>query len=382
MKNKSGFNSKCVHAGTAMQDVTHAANTPIVASTAFKYLDLPMQYPRMFNLINQMAVANKLAALEKAETGIIFSSGMGVISAVLMAFLKPGDELLIQSNIYGGTYMFIHSQLEKIGVNLKTFPTTIDVNLEEYITEKTKMVYIETPANPLLDIVDIESITTVCKKHNLLSVIDNTFASPYCQTPIELGVDLVMHSGTKYLAGHSDVMFGAVVGSKDWIEQLRPTAIAFGSVLDAKAASEAEKSMKTLGLRMKKHTENAMEIALVLSKHPKITKVLYPGLKNHKGHEVAKKQMKAFGAIVTFELHESIDAVAFQKKLNFIMPSVSLGGVESLITSPFLTSHKFVASEDRQKMGISNQMLRLSVGIEEVEDIMVDINQAINAVGK
>ena len=153
MKNNSGFNSKCVHAGTAMQKETNAANTPIVASTAFRYLDTQMQYPRMFNLVNQMAVANKIAAIEYAETGLIFSSGMGVISAVLMTFLKPGDELVIQSNIYGGTYMFIHGELNKIGVTLKVFPTEIDVNIEDYITPKTKMVYIETPANPLLDIV-------------------------------------------------------------------------------------------------------------------------------------------------------------------------------------------------------------------------------------
>lgn len=382
MKNNSGFNSKCVHAGTAMQKETNAANTPIVASTAFRYLDTQMQYPRMFNLVNQMAVANKIAALEHAETGLIFSSGMGVISAVLMTFLKPGDELVIQSNIYGGTYMFIHGELNKIGVTLKVFPTEIDVNIEDYITPKTKMVYIETPANPLLDIVDIEKITSVCKDNNLLSVIDNTFASPYCQNPTNLGVDLVMHSGTKYLAGHSDVMFGAVVGNQELIEKIRPTAMAYGSVLDAKAASDAEKSIKTLGLRMKKHTENAQEIAEILSKHPKVNKVFYPGLPNHKGHDVAKKQMRAFGAMVSFELHNSINAVDFQKNLEFIMPSVSLGGVESLITSPFLTSHKFVSPEDRQKMGISDQMLRLSVGIEEVEDIMFDINQAIEKLSK
>lgn len=376
-KNFTGFNTQCVHQGTAMQDVTLAANTPIVASTAFRYLDVPMQYPRMFNLTNQMALANKIAALEHAEAGLVFASGLGVISACFMTFLKPGDELLIQSNIYGGTYMFIHHQLEALGVTIKKFPTTTTVNIEEYITPKTKMVYIETPANPLLDIVDIEKIATGCKAKNILTVIDNTFATPYCQTPITWGIDLVLHSGTKYLAGHSDVMFGAMVGSKTLIEQVRPTAMAYGSVLDAKAAADAEKSMKTLGLRMKKHCENAQQLAEILSKHHKITKVLYPGLPQHIGHDVAQKQMNAFGAIVTFELHESIDAVEFQRKLKLIMPSVSLGGVESLMTSPYLTSHKFVSKEDRQKMGISDQMIRFSVGIEEVNDLMADIEQAM-----
>ncbi len=377
MKKTGGFNTTCVHAGTAMQEHTKAANTPIVASTAYRYLDTEMKYPRMFNLVNQNALAQKIAALEKAESGLVFGSGLGAISVVLMGLLQPGDELLIQSNIYGGTYMFLESQLKKIGVSIKMFPTHHEVDILPYITPKTKLIYIETPANPLLDIVDIEQIAWVAKNQKIVSVIDNTFASPYCQTPIELDVDIVIHSGTKYLAGHSDLIFGAIVSSNEIIERLRKTAMAYGSVLDAKAAAEAEKSLKTLGLRMGKQAENAFELAKLLKDHPKVEKVFYPGLSDHPGHDVAKKQMKAFGAMVSFQLNKEIDAIEVQRNLELIMPSVSLGGIESLICSPHLTSHKFVPENERLKMGITNQTLRFSVGIEEVEDLMADLDHAI-----
>lgn len=339
-----------------------------------------MQYPRAFTLTNQQAVAQKVAALEKAEAGLVMASGMAAISTSLLSFLSPGDELLIQSDLYGGTHSFIHHQLKEIGVKLNFFSLSEQDRVAEKITSKTKVLYIETPTNPLLEIADIKALASIAKEHGLISMADNTFASPVCQNPYELGIDLVIHSGSKYLGGHSDILFGVVVGSKTHIEQIRPNAMAYGGVLDANACSLAERSIKTLELRVTKQCENALELASFLQTLPQVKRVYYPGLKEHKGHALASSQMKHYGAVVSFELQSFIDPTAFQQALSLIIPAVSLGGIESLITSPALTSHHKVSKEEREQMGISDYTLRLSAGIEGLADLKLYIEEALKSI--
>lgn len=377
MDNKqTNFSTSCVHSGTIIDPIYKGVNTPIHTSTSYEYLHTEMRYPRAYNLPNQIAVVNKLCALEGAEAGLVFGSGIAATTNTIFAFLNQGDEILVQANIYGGTYHLVTFQLPRRGIKVTFLPNKPQLPIEEFATKQTKMVLIETPANPLLDIIDIEHTANLCKKLNLLSFIDNTFASPYCQNPIKYGIDLVMHSGTKYLAGHSDIIFGAVVGKADLINQIKPHAADFGSVLDSNACYLVERSMKTLDVRMQRHCDNAQILAEHLLHESFVTKVFYPGLTSHSNYLTAKKQMFAFGAVITFELSADINPIEFQKKLKIISPSVSLGGVESLISSPFLTSHHLVSEPDRIKMGITNQMVRFSVGIENWKDLLNDLRQA------
>ncbi len=379
MKNKQlNIETICVHAGTQIDKNQGGVNTPIHTSTAFKYLeDYEMKYPRMGNVPNQQAIIDKINALENAADGCVFSSGLGAIAAALMGILQPKDHLLVQSDIYGGTAHFMHHQLEKIGVEV-SFIEMLDKNeIVKHIQSNTKLIYIETPSNPLMKLTNLEMIAEIAKEHQLISFADNTFATPIFQKPLHLGIDLVMHSGTKYFSGHSDIIFGYVGGNKKLIEQVKLAQIDFGSTLDARLCYEIERSMKSLHLRVERATENAMKLAEYLESHPKIEKVYYPGLKSHSQFQLAQKQMKGgFGAMMSFRLNQSIDPIKFQKSLQIICPAVSLGGVESLIGSPYLTSHKSISEKERQNMGISQQDIRFSVGIESFEDLKNDLEQA------
>jgi cystathionine beta-lyase len=371
--------TKCVHSGTQIDENQGGVNTPIHTSTAFKYLeDYEMKYPRMANTSNQIAIIDKINALENAEKGMVFSSGLGAIAAALMGLLKPGDHIIVQSDIYGGTAHFMHHQLERIGVTI-SFVDFSDINeMEKAITSKTKFVYIETPSNPLMKLTDIAMAAEFAKKHQLISFADNTFATPLFQQPLEMGIDLVMHSGTKYFSGHSDIIFGYLGGKASLIDEIKVAQVDFGSTLDARLCYEIERSMKTLHLRVESAAENAMELATWLESNENIEKVYYPGLASHPQFELAKRQMKGgFGAMMSFRLKPTIDPIKFQKALNIICPAVSLGGVESLIGSPYLTSHKSISQAERDAMGISNQDVRFSVGIEAVEDLKNDLEQAM-----
>jgi len=369
--------SLAVHAGTRFDGETKGTNTPIYTSTSFGYLDTESPvYPRYFNTVNQKALAEKIAALEKTGDGIIFSSGMAAVTTTLLAFLRKGDHVVFQKGLYGGTFNWVMNWLERFGIEFSIVEDNLPQSFEKAIRKNSKIIYIETPSNPLLRITDIEAVAELARNHGVLSVIDNTFASPVNQNPVELGVDLVLHSATKYLGGHSDICAGVTAGSKFLIEKIRSTGLNFGGSLNALMCHLLERSIKTLFVRVEKQNKNAGEIARYLSKHPRVGKVYYPGLENSEGFEIAKKQMKGFGGMLSFELAGG-DIIKFQRRLKLIKPSVSLGGVETIICAPALTSHRHMNIEARRKEGIADGLLRLSVGIEHVDDIIADLKQAL-----
>lgn len=370
--------TKCVHSGTQIDVVSRGINTPIHTSSSYGYLDVDTRvYPRYFNTPNQRAVVTKLAALEQCENGVLFSSGMAAISTVFMAFLKPGDHVVVQDDIYGGAHASVSVLLQERGIHVAFAPADAD-HIADAITGETKLVYIESPTNPLLKIIDIKKVGTACRSKGVISVIDNTFASPIHQNPSQCSIDIVIHSGTKYLAGHSDLCCGAVLGSKKNIETVTRTAVNLGGALDAQACYLLERSIKTLGIRMERQTENAMAIAGYLVKHPLVEAVHYPGLPNDAGHDIAKKQMSGFGAMVAFTIKpEAGTAHNFMKRLHLVAPALSLGGVETTICDPATTSHAKVAPEVRERQGVSDRLLRLSVGIEDSADIIADLEVAL-----
>jgi cystathionine beta-lyase len=380
---KLGLNTICTHTGEVKDEQFKGAVSPIYVSTSYEFLDVTTKrYPRYFNTPNQEYLSKKIAALEEAESAMIFSSGMAAISHMFLAFLKKGDHLVVQNTLYGGTVNFIKEEFPKYGIDY-TFTEGYSVSdFESAIRPNTKLIHIESPSNPLLTITDIEAIAKLGKSYGILTSIDNTFASPVNQNPIKLGIDVVMHSATKYLGGHSDISAGAVAGSGKSMELVWNVSKNLGGNLSDMTVWMLERSMKTLGLRVKAQTKNAMKLAKWLDKHSKISKVYYPGLKSHPEHKLAKRQMKAYGAMLSFELDHSLDSYAFQKALKLIKSSMSLAGVESTVISPHLTSHALLSQEERGKVGISDQLIRFSVGIEDVKDLKEDINQAILAISK
>jgi cystathionine beta-lyase len=371
--------TQCVHSGTFKDEVTKGVTTPVFASSSFQYLDTPdTVYPRYFNTPNQLAVIKKLCALENAADGLIFSSGMAAISTAIFSFLNSGDHIVLQKDIYGGTHHFVTAEFERFGIQY-TFTSNQTEDIANAVRENTKVIYIETPSNPLLLITDIEAVVQIARSKTILTIIDNTFASPINQNPLDLGIDIVAHSGTKYLGGHSDICCGAVLSSKPLIEKIRVSACNFGGSLNAITCYLLERSLKTLGIRLEKQNKNANAVAEYLQNHPRIKAVYYPGLESHPGYEIAKKQMRAFGAMLSFELDDKAgDAKQFQKRLRMITPAVSLGGVETIICSPVLTSHAKISAEERAELGITDRQLRLSVGIEDPDDIIADIENALS----
>ncbi len=369
--------TQSVHSGTQFDEKTQGANSPIYTSTAIGYLDSEVTYPRYFNTKNQLAVAAKIAALENAETGMVFSSGMAAITSTLLTFLKTGDHIIFQKGLYGGTFNWGNSELQKFGIEFTIAEGNSSTDFEKALQANTKIIYIETPSNPLLKITDIKAAAEFARSNKLISVIDNTFASPVNQNPIDFGIDLVIHSATKYLGGHSDICAGAVMGSKNLISQIKPTALNFGGSLDAQTCYLLERSIKTIFIRVNQQNKNALQIAGFLSAHAKIEKVFYPGLPNSKEHEIAQKQMKGFGGMLSFELKKG-NIIDFQKSLKLIKPAVSLGGVDTTISAPTLTSHRHVPEKDKIKEGITDKILRLSVGIENVEDLIEDLQIGLN----
>jgi cystathionine beta-lyase/cystathionine gamma-synthase len=367
--------TKCVHGGGMKDDIYGGAISPIYTSTAYNYLgDGNLLYPRYFNTPNQNVVADKIRVLEHGEFGLVFSSGLAAITTVLLALLKSGDHAIFQGDIYGGTHHAITSELSKFDIDF-TFTTGLKVSdFEKHIKKETKIIYIETPSNPLLNIVDLAAISKLCKSNNIISVIDNTFASPINQTPIVFGIDVVTHSGTKYLGGHSDITCGAVVSSKKLGEKIYKAAVNYGGSIEPQTAYLLERSMKTLALRVKQQNYNAGKIASFLYDHNLAPAVFYPGLENHLSHEIAKSQMKDFGGMLSFEVNGNPDE--FVKRLKLIKPAISLGGVESTITSPKKTSHSKLSAEQRMEIGINDSLLRFSVGIEDVDDLIADLEQA------
>ncbi len=373
-----GLNTICTHVGEIKDTQFKGAVSPIYTSTSYEFLDVDIKrYPRYFNTPNQEHLCEKIAALEHAESAIIFSSGMAAISTMFLAFLKIGDHVLVQNTLYGGTVNFIKEELPKYGIEY-TFTNGYSVDdFEKDIKPNTKFILIETPSNPLMTVTDIAAVAKLGKSRGILTAIDNTFASPINQNPIDFGIDMVMHSATKYLGGHSDISAGAVAATKHIIDKIWHTGINLGGNLSDMTVWLLERSMKTLALRVKAQTANAMEMAQWLLAHPKVKNIYYPGLESHQEHQLAKQQMNGFGAMLSFELEDGIDALVFQKQLKLIKSSMSLAGVESTVISPFLTSHALLTAEERLNVGISDQLIRFSVGIEECVDLQNDIDQAI-----
>ena len=374
-----GINSICVHVGEVKDEQFKGAVSPIYVSTSYAFDQVDIKrYPRYFNTPNQEALRRKIAALEHTEDALIFGSGMAAISTAMLAFLKKGDHVLIQHVIYGGTYNFIANEFEKYGIEYSYTESDQIEDFEPLIRDNTKIIYIETPSNPLLGITDIKAVALLAKKRGIITMIDNTFASPINQNPAYFGIDIVVHSATKYMGGHSDISAGAVAASKEHIELIWKTGINLGGNLSDFTVWMLERSLKTLNLRVKEQTKNAQILAEYLEEHSMINRVYYPGLKSHPQHTIAATQMHGFGAMMSFELSEGFDAIDFQNALLLIKPSMSLAGLESTVVSPSLTTHSLLTEEERLERGINDRLIRFSVGIEESEDLIADFEQAIN----
>jgi cystathionine beta-lyase len=377
-KKSPGINTICTHTGELEDKQFKGAISPLYMSTSYAFEDVEIKrYPRYFNTPNQVALAKKMAALEHGEAALIFGSGMAAVSTSLFAFLRHGDHVVLQNTLYGGTSNLVVEEFAKFGIEYSFTKDLKPESFEAEIRKNTKVIYIETPSNPLLTITDIKAVAEIAKKQGLVSMIDNTFASPVNQNPIDFGIDVVIHSATKYMGGHSDILAGTVISSEKHINTVFQMAKNFGGSLSDYTVWLLERSIKTMGIRVKAQNKNAKKIARYLERHPDIEKVYYPGLKSHPDYALAKSQMRGFGGMLSFELKAGLDAGLFQKKLNLIKPSMSLAGVESTILSPTLTSHALLTPEEREKQGIRDGLMRFSLGIEEKEDLIADIEQAL-----
>lgn len=376
------FNTKVIHSNLKDLDPAFdSVNPPIYQTTTFKQDSLKghkgFEYSRTANP-TRSALEESIATLENGNYGIVFSSGIAAVDAVLK-LLKSGDEVITTTNVYGGTYRIFNQVYKHFGIKFHFINPNTDT-FENYITPKTKLIWVETPTNPILSIADIKALSHISKANNLRLVVDNTFASPYLQQPLELGADIVMHSASKYLSGHSDVILGAlVVNDKALADELHFIQKATGAIAGPMDCYLVFRGIKTLHVRMQRHCENAKAIPEFLYNHSKVKQVFWPGLPSHANHHIAKLQLKDFGGVVSFSLKEDSQDAAFQvlKKLNIITYAESLGGVESLIGHSASMSHASVPREERLLMGISDSLLRLSVGIEDSEDLISDLQQAL-----
>lgn len=375
---KPGFSTACVHAGTYVDASTGGVNSPIFTSSAYAYPGPAGEnvYQRYFNTPNQQAVARKLAALEKGEAALVFASGMAAISTLFLSRLKPGDHAVFQGDIYGGTLNLIAVELARLGIEV-SFGRTVE-ELAAALRPDTRTIYVETPSNPLLRCLDLAAVAALGRSRNVLTVVDNTFATPINQSPLELGMDVVVHSATKYLNGHSDLNAGVVVSSADRIRELTRTAVNLGGMLDSLACYQLERGLKTLAIRIRQHNENAGRLARFLAAHPAVASVHYPGMQEHPDHAVAARQMRGFGGMLSFELRDPDRVEDCFGRLRIARPALSLGGVESLVCLPARTSHLNLTPEERRRAGIGDGLVRVSVGIEDAEDLLADFGAALD----
>ncbi|MDC8004841.1 PLP-dependent aspartate aminotransferase family protein [Aureisphaera galaxeae] len=381
--NNFGMNTLCTHTGGVKDEQFKGAVSPIYTASSYAYENVDVKrYPRYFNTPNQEALAKKVAALEKCEAGLIFGSGMAAVSHSLLTFLKTGDHVVVQKTIYGGAFNFIVEEFPKLGIE---FDFTDGFSEQDFVAKmktNTKVIYVETPSNPLMLITDLEMISRIAKEKGIVSMIDNTFASPINQNPVDFGIDIMIHSATKYMGGHSDICAGAVAASQEHIDRIWNLAKNYGGSLSDYTVWLLERSMKTMVLRVKAQNRNAKKLAKWLDKHPLVDKVYYPGLKHHPDHEIAKRQMRGYTGMLSFELIDSLDPDAFMESLQLIKQSMSLAGVESTILSPVKTSHALLSPEERKRQGIADGLLRFSLGIEDKKDLISDLEQAFEAVAK
>jgi cystathionine beta-lyase/cystathionine gamma-synthase len=376
------LNTKLIHAGVEPDPSTGAIMTPIYQTSTFVQSapgeHLGYEYARSQNP-TRTALQNALAAAENAQFGLSFSSGMAATDTVLR-LLNPGDEIIVSDDLYGGTYRILTKVYARFGIKVNFVSMAQAGDIEAAINANTKMVWVETPTNPLMNIVDIEAISTIAKKHGVLTVVDNTFASPYLQNPLDWGADIVVHSATKYLGGHSDAVNGAIVLNDAALEeQLRFIQNGCGAVPGPHDCWLILRGLKTLHLRMQRHCENGEKVAHFLRNHPKVAQVFWCGFEDHPNHDIAKKQMRGFGGMMSFMLKEdSIEAAhSVLKKTKLFALAESLGGVESLIGHPASMTHAAIPREQRMANGLSDSLIRLSVGVEDVEDLIADLTQAI-----
>jgi cystathionine beta-lyase len=381
MTKKLGINTICTHVGEVKDEQFKGAISPIYMATSYAFDGVDVKrYPRYFNTPNQEMLCKKIAALEKTENALIFGSGMAAVSTTLLAFLNKGDHIVLQQTLYGGTYNLVVEEFNKFGIEYSFTEGLSKEDFESNIQQNTKVIYIETPSNPLLTITDMKAISELAKARGVVTMIDNTFASPINQTPVDFGIDIVIHSATKYMGGHSDILAGAVAASNEHIEKIWNVAKNLGGSLSDFTIWMLERSLKTLNLRVKRQSKNALKMAKYLTKNKDIETVYYPGLKAHPDHVLAKKQMNFFGGMLSFELKEGMDAMEFQNNLQLIKSSMSLAGVESTMLNPTKTSHALLSAEERENQGIKDGLIRFSVGIEETKDLIADIEQALQKV--
>ncbi|MGE5107821.1 MAG: cystathionine gamma-synthase [Sphingobacteriales bacterium] len=374
--------TKYIHAGAHPDPSTGAIMTPIYQTSTYVQeapgVNKGFEYARSQNP-TRFALEEALAVIENGKYGLAFSSGVAATDAVIK-LLQPGDEVIAGNDMYGGTYRLFSKVFEKFGIKFHYINQQDVNNIKTYINSNTKLIWLETPTNPLMSIADIEAVSKLAKQNNILVCVDNTFASPYLQNPLDFGADIVMHSSTKYLGGHSDVIQGALVmNSADLREKLYFIQKSCGAVPGPMDCFLVLRGIKTLHVRMQRHCENGATIANWLRNHPKVAKVYWPGFENHPNHAIAKKQMRGFGGMISFELKDdSVDnAKRVLSSTKIFSLAESLGGVESLINHPASMTHASIPREERIKNGLSDSLIRLSVGIEDADDLMEDLNQAI-----
>ncbi len=376
------FGTKAIHAGVQPDPATGAIMTPIYQTSTYVQDGIGnhkgYEYSRTLNPTRD-ALEKNIAAIENGKYGACFGSGLAAIDCIIK-MLNPGDEVISTNDLYGGSYRLFKTIFEKYGIVFHFVDMNNVANVEGFVNEKTKLIWVETPTNPMMNIVDIEEMAKVAKKANAMLAVDNTFATPYLQNPLDLGADIVMHSATKYLGGHSDVVMGALVTSNDEIaKEMYRIQNSSGAVTAPMDSFLVLRGIKTLHIRMQRHCENGEKIAHFLKTHPKVENVYWPGFETHPNHEIAKKQMSGFGGMISFSLkgNKLEDAHEIVKRVELFALAESLGGVESLIGHPATMTHASIPKVEREKSGIVDSLIRLSVGIEDVEDLIDDLKQAL-----
>ena len=383
--------TEAVRGGTSLHKKNGPMIAPIYQTSTFEVVDNEEQlratptdhfYTRYGNPTNTVA-ENAIAELEGTEAALLFSSGMAAITTSILALVKAGDHIVAQRDIYGGATKFLSRWLPKMGVET-TFVDTNDIEQHERaIRPNTKLIHVESPTNPMIRVVDLEKIAALARKHNLITTIDSTFATPINCRPAEWGIDLVLHSGTKYFGGHADIICGIATGRRDLIDEIHHLRTTLGCCMDPHAAFLLLRGIKTLAVRVERQNQSALRIAEFLSKHPKVARVHYPMLKTHPEYELAKKQLAGAGGVLSFEVVGSgADACRVTEALSLFTLAPSLGGVESLVSIPVLTSHAMIAPDLRQKMGVTEQLIRLSVGIENADDLIADLEKGLSVLSR
>lgn len=378
-----GFSTKAIHAAIEPDPTTGSIMTPIHLTSTYVQEELGKnkgyEYARVSNPTRTVLEKN-IAALEGGKEGLAFGSGMAAITSIF-CLLKAGDHVILSRNVYGGTYRLGKLILSNFNLDFEFVDTTDLDNITNAIRPNTRMVFVETPTNPTMELTDLAGVARICKARKLISVVDNTFATPYLQNPLSFGIDIVVHSATKYLNGHSDMLGGLIVlNDPKLIEQLRFIQKSVGGILSPFEAWMCLRGIKTLAVRMDRHNLNAMEVATFLNKHRKVKKVNYPGLVSHPQHRLAKKQMRGFGGMISFDLGDLDKAKRFLKSVRLCALAESLGGVETLISHPATMTHASVPAQQRQNIGVTDGLVRISVGIEDVEDIIDDLKKALGNV--